>query len=66
MRARTENAYVPCPYTFPIIKEIEEAMRELKFKIWDFRSEFHIKEDFEPIFIEIFGRRAAEHILYGN
>lgn len=63
---RTEFHYVPCPYTFPIIKEIEAAMDELKFKIWDFRSEFDIKKDFEPIFIEMFGRRPAEYILYGN
>ena len=39
---------------------------ELKFKILDFRSKFDIKKDFEPIFIEMFGRHTAEHILYGN
>lgn len=67
VRARTENEYVPCPYTFPIIKEIEEAMSELKFKIkCDFRIKFYIEKDFEPIFIEVFGRRTAEYILYGN
>ena len=63
---RTEYHYIPCLYTFPIIKEIEAAMDELKFKICDFRSEFDIKKDFEPIFIEMFGRRTAEYILYGN
>lgn len=63
---RNEFHYVFCPYTFPIIEEIEEAMDDLKFKIWEFRDEFDIKKDFEPIFVEIFGRRYTEHSLYGN
>ena len=63
---RNEFHYVFCPYSFPIIEEIEEAMDDLKFKIWDFRYEFDIKKDFEPIFVEVFGRRYAEHCLYGN
>lgn len=66
VRALTENHYVPFPYTFPIIEEIKEAMDDLKFKIWDFRYEFDIRKDFKPIFIETFGRRKAEYILYGN
>ena len=66
VRALTENHYVPFPYSFPIIEEIKEAMDDLKFKIWDFRYEFDIKKDFEPIFVEVFGRRYAEHCLYGN
>ena len=61
-----EFHYVFCPYTFPIIEEIKEAMDDLKFKIWDFRYEYDIKKDFEPIFVEVFGRRYAEHCLYGN
>ena len=63
---RTEFHYVFCPYSFPIIEEIKDAMDDLKFKIWDFRYEFDIKKDFEPIFVEVFGRRYAEHCLYGN
>lgn len=66
VRALTENHYVPFPYTFPIIEEIKDAMDDLKFKIWDFRYEFDIRKDFEPIFVEVFGRRKAEYILYGN
>ena len=30
------------------------------------KYEFDIKKDFEPIFVEVFGRRYAEHCLYGN
>ena len=63
---RNEFHYVFCPYSFPIVEEIKEAMDDLKFKIWDFRYEFDIKKDFEPIFVEVFGRRYAEHCLYGN
>ena len=63
---RNEFHYVFCPYTFPIVEEIKEAMSDLKFKIWDFRYEFDIKKDFEPIFVEVFGRQYAEHCLYGN
>ena len=66
VRALTANHYVPFPYTFPIIEEIKDAMDDLKFKIWDFRYEFDVKKDFEPIFVEVFGRRYAEHCLYGN
>ena len=62
----TEFHYVSCPYKFPIIKEIEDVMSDLKFKIWGFRSKFDIKKDFEPIFIEMFGLRTSEYILYGN
>ena len=63
----TKATCVFCPYTFPIIKEIEEAMSYLKYEIiCNFRSELYIKKDFEPIFIEAFGLRTAEHILYGN
>ena len=63
---RNEFHYVPCPYTFPIIEEIEEAMSDLKFKIYKFRNEFDIKKDFEPIFIEAFVRRDGEYYLYRN
>ena len=64
---RTEFHYVPCPYTFPIIEEIEDAMNDLRFEIIsEFKSKYDIKKDFEPIFIKMFGRRTAEHILYGN
>ena len=63
---RNECHYIFCPYSFPIIEEIKEAMDDLKFKIWDFRYEFDIKKDFEPIFVEVFGRRYTEHCLYGN
>ena len=62
----TEFHYVSYPYTFPIIKEIEDAMSDLVEIICNFRSEFDIKKDFEPIFIEAFGHRTAEYILYGN